>query len=83
MSPRWFSCFLLLVFSRWLLFLHQMWSEHLTDVGPQQVVFFSWELLFFAQSVFVGRSPLLAEHSRCLELTFGLHCCVGADGFEF
>lgn len=55
-----------------------MWDEHLTDVRPQQVFFFFLmvELLFFAQSVFVGRFLLHAQGSRCLAVLFSLHYLV-------
>lgn len=50
-------------------------------LGHSRCFFLMVELLFFAQSVFVGRFLLLAECSRCLAVLFGLHYCVEAGGF--
>lgn len=36
-SHSWMSWWLLFL-GRWLLFLQYRWGEHLTDVGPQQVL---------------------------------------------
>lgn len=60
LAPCKFRRLVLLASSRWLLFLHRMWAEHLADVVLQQVFVLMLELLFFTLSVFVGRFILLA-----------------------